>query len=82
MRNKFTLQAADVQKKDAGEGDDKGSSTATNANDRGGGAARTISAFIDPSLNWDDIGWIKQAAYPMKVLLKGVQVYIYIYMRV
>ena len=37
MRNKFTLQGSDVQKASSGEGGQKASSTATNANDRGGG---------------------------------------------
>jgi L-lactate dehydrogenase (cytochrome) len=45
MRNKFTDDAPDVQKKDNVK--------------RSQGTARAISKFIDPSLNWDDIAWFK-----------------------
>ncbi|RSH88948.1 hypothetical protein EHS25_002610 [Saitozyma podzolica] len=37
------------------------------------GAARAISSFIDPSLNWDDLAELADAAKGMKVVLKGVQ---------
>ncbi|ORY26168.1 FMN-dependent dehydrogenase-domain-containing protein [Naematelia encephala] len=37
------------------------------------GAARAISSFIDPSLNWTDLGELMEAAKGMKVILKGVQ---------
>lgn len=37
------------------------------------GAARAISSFIDPSLNWADLKELKDAAKGMKVILKGVQ---------
>jgi L-lactate dehydrogenase (cytochrome) len=37
------------------------------------GAARAISSFIDPSLNWADLADLKEAAKGMKVVLKGVQ---------
>lgn len=37
------------------------------------GAARAISSFIDPSLNWADLASLKEAAGDMKVVLKGVQ---------
>lgn len=37
------------------------------------GAARAISSFIDPSLNWDDLKSLKEQAGEMKVVLKGVQ---------
>ncbi|WVR06812.1 hypothetical protein IAU60_003848 [Kwoniella sp. DSM 27419] len=37
------------------------------------GAARAISSFIDPSLNWSDLGELMEAAGEMKVILKGVQ---------
>jgi L-lactate dehydrogenase (cytochrome) len=37
------------------------------------GAARAISSFIDPSLNWSDLKELMQAAKGMKVILKGVQ---------
>jgi L-lactate dehydrogenase (cytochrome) len=37
------------------------------------GAARAISSFIDPTLNWNDLEDLQQAAGDMKVILKGVQ---------
>ena len=37
------------------------------------GAARAISSFIDPSLNWADLKELKEAARDMKIILKGVQ---------
>merc|ERR1712176_1453778 len=62
MRNKFTQQGSDVQGDDEEEGEV----------DRSQGATRTISSFIDPGLNWDDIPWFKSIT-KMKILLKGVQ---------
>jgi len=56
MRNKFTKNA-DVQK-----GDDV---------NRSEGVARAISEFIDPSLCWDDITWLKSITH-MPIILKGV----------
>ncbi len=40
--------------------------------DRSQGAARAISSFIDPSLNWKDIPWFKSIT-KMPIILKGVQ---------
>ncbi|EKM81155.1 hypothetical protein AGABI1DRAFT_112847 [Agaricus bisporus var. burnettii JB137-S8] len=40
--------------------------------DRSQGAARAISSFIDPSLEWADISWFK-AITKMPLILKGVQ---------
>ncbi|WWD17051.1 hypothetical protein CI109_101488 [Kwoniella shandongensis] len=37
------------------------------------GAARAISSFIDPSLNWSDLKELMDAAQGMKIILKGVQ---------
>ncbi|KAK8864640.1 hypothetical protein IAR55_001890 [Kwoniella newhampshirensis] len=37
------------------------------------GAARAISSFIDPSLNWSDLRELMDAAQGMKIILKGVQ---------
>lgn len=62
MRSKYTQQAADVQADDEEDG----------AVDRSQGAARAISSFIDPSLSWEDIPWLKSITN-MKILLKGVQ---------
>jgi len=62
MRSKYTQQGSDVQTGD--EDDDQV--------DRSQGAARAISSFIDPSLCWEDIPWIRSLTN-MKILLKGVQ---------
>merc|ERR1712048_78504 len=62
MRNKYTQQGSNEQKDDEEEGEV----------DRSQGAARAISSFIDPGLNWDDIPWFKSIT-KMKILLKGVQ---------
>jgi len=40
--------------------------------DRSQGAARAISSFIDPSLNWDDLVWLRGVTR-LPVVLKGVQ---------
>ncbi|KAJ3053544.1 hypothetical protein HK097_003973, partial [Rhizophlyctis rosea] len=58
MRTKFVDDAPDVQ--------DEGTV------DRNKGAARAISAFIDPSLSWDDIPWFKSIT-KLPIMLKGVQ---------
>jgi len=62
MRSKFTQQGSDVQDDDEEEGEV----------DRSQGAARAISSFIDPSLCWDDVPWLKSIT-KMPVLLKGIQ---------
>ncbi len=56
MRNKFTKNA-DVQK-----GEEV---------NRSEGVARAISEFIDPSLCWDDISWLKSIT-KLPIILKGV----------
>jgi len=61
MRTKFEGAAASHQ--------EKGKDTVR----RDQGAARAISSFIDPSLNWADLAELKEAAQGMKVVLKGVQ---------
>jgi L-lactate dehydrogenase (cytochrome) len=40
--------------------------------DRSQGAARAISSFIDPSLNWEDLKWFKSIT-KMPIVLKGIQ---------
>jgi L-lactate dehydrogenase (cytochrome) len=62
MRSKFSKEGANVQAEDEKEG----------GVDRSRGVARAISAFIDPSLCWDDIPWFKSIT-KMKIMLKGVQ---------
>ncbi|KAG6855740.1 hypothetical protein H0H87_011350 [Tephrocybe sp. NHM501043] len=46
--------------------------TGSEAVDRSQGAARAISSFIDPALNWDDLNWFKSITN-MPLILKGVQ---------
>jgi len=40
--------------------------------DRSQGAAKAITSFIDPALDWDDIKWF-QSITKMPIILKGVQ---------
>ncbi|KAI0236798.1 hypothetical protein L0F63_001714 [Massospora cicadina] len=40
--------------------------------ERNQGAARAISSFIDPSLNWDDLAWFRSVT-KMPIALKGIQ---------
>ena len=60
MRSKFSDVGSNVQNKG---GDNV---------DRSQGAARAISSFIDPSLNWNDIPWFLSIT-KMPIVLKGVQ---------
>ena len=60
MRRKFDDVGSNVQ--------DKGGDNV----DRSQGAARAISSFIDPSLNWNDIPWFLSIT-KMPIILKGVQ---------
>ena len=61
MRNKFTGQGSNVQRKEDGEGKVS----------RDKGVARAISEFIDTSLCWDDLSWFKSIT-KMPICLKGV----------
>ena len=60
MRSKFSDVGSNVQ------------NTGGDNVDRSQGAARAISSFIDPSLNWKDIPWFLSVTN-MPILLKGVQ---------
>lgn len=60
MRSKFEDTGSNVQASSGGNVD------------RSQGAARAISSFIDPSLNWSDIPWF-QSITSMPIILKGVQ---------
>jgi L-lactate dehydrogenase (cytochrome) len=55
--------------------DDSGSKVQNDGKDnvdRSQGAARAISSFIDPSLNWEDLQWLRSVT-KMPICLKGVQ---------
>lgn len=60
MRSKFSDVGSNVQE------------TGGENTDRSQGAARAISSFIDPSLNWNDIPWFLSVT-KMPIILKGVQ---------
>ncbi len=60
MRMKFDDTGSEVQNKNKDNVD------------RSQGAARAISSFIDPSLNWDDMNWLRSVTR-MPIILKGVQ---------
>lgn len=46
--------------------------TDSNKVNRSQGAARAISAFIDPSLSWKDVAWLKSITR-LPIVLKGIQ---------
>ncbi|KAK5002456.1 hypothetical protein LTR28_011403, partial [Elasticomyces elasticus] len=60
MRSKFSDVGSNVQ------------STSGSDVDRSQGAARAISSFIDPSLQWSDLPWFLSVT-KMPIILKGVQ---------
>lgn len=60
MRSKFSDVGSNVQ------------NTGGDSVDRSQGAARAISSFIDPALQWSDIPWFLSVT-KMPILLKGVQ---------
>ncbi|KAL4926185.1 FMN-dependent dehydrogenase-domain-containing protein [Aspergillus undulatus] len=39
---------------------------------KGGGLGRVMGKYIDPTLNWDDLAWIKRVS-GLPIVLKGVQ---------
>ncbi|KAI1193815.1 mitochondrial cytochrome-like protein b2 [Nemania serpens] len=40
---------------------------------KGGSLGRIMGHFIDASLNWDDIAWLRKAAPGLPIVLKGIQ---------
>lgn len=60
MRVKFDDALADVQSSDA------------DTADRSQGVSRAVSSFIDPSLSWKDIPWLRKVA-TKPLLIKGIQ---------
>lgn len=39
---------------------------------KGGGIGRSVGGFIDPKLNWSDIGWLRRHTR-LPIGLKGIQ---------
>ncbi|XEV04934.1 hypothetical protein FSHL1_010221 [Fusarium sambucinum] len=54
------------------EADERVKSNANGADAKGAGLARQTGAFIDPSLNWDDIAWIRSMT-DLPIVVKGIQ---------
>ena len=51
-----------------------GMSGAVAVNDKkGGGLGRVMAKYIDSTLNWEDLGWIKRVSGGLPLVLKGVQ---------
>ena len=49
-------------------------SGATAVNDKkGGGLGRVMAKYIDSSLNWADLDWLKRTSGGLPIVLKGVQ---------
>ncbi|KAI1326841.1 FMN-dependent dehydrogenase-domain-containing protein [Xylariaceae sp. FL0255] len=42
---------------------------------KGGSLGRVMGQFIDASMNWDDISWLRRHAPDLPIVLKGVQTY-------
>ncbi|KAI0534628.1 mitochondrial cytochrome-like protein b2 [Xylaria digitata] len=40
---------------------------------KGGSLGRIMGQFIDASLNWDDVAWLRRAAPGLPIVLKGIQ---------
>ena len=40
---------------------------------KGAGLARQLSSFIDPTLSWEDISWLRSIAGNVPIVIKGVQ---------
>ncbi|KAF4448389.1 L-lactate dehydrogenase (cytochrome) [Fusarium austroafricanum] len=40
---------------------------------KGSGFGRLMAQYIDKSLSWDDLGWIREASGGLPIVLKGVQ---------
>ena len=49
------------------------SGTKAGDDNRGSGVARTMGSYIDPSLSWSDIPWIRSIVGDMPIFIKGVQ---------
>lgn len=76
----LTVDAASTGKREADERiqiSEKLASPAsgvTAANDaKGGGLGRSLGSFIDNSVTWNDIRWIRRHAPGLKLVLKGIQ---------
>lgn len=51
-----------------------GISGAVATNDKkGGGLGRVMAKYIDSTLNWEDIAWLKKECDGMPIILKGIQ---------
>lgn len=40
---------------------------------KGGGLGRVMAKYIDPTLNWNDLAWLRRASGGLPIVLKGVQ---------
>lgn len=40
---------------------------------KGGGLGRVMAKYIDPSLEWSDLPWLRRASGGLPIVLKGVQ---------
>lgn len=73
-----TVDAPVLGKREADErisaqGETSASSGAAAVNDRkGGGLGRAMSGYIDPTLSWEDLAWLREVS-GLPIVLKGVQ---------
>lgn len=40
---------------------------------KGGGLGRVMAKYIDPTLEWGDLEWLRRASGGLPIVLKGVQ---------
>lgn len=40
---------------------------------KGGGLGRVMGSYIDPTLVWEDLAWIKESSGGLPIVLKGIQ---------
>ena len=64
----------EADEKIAAQNISSGISGAIAVNDKkGGGLGRVMAKYIDPSLSWDDLAWLKHMSDPLPLVLKGIQ---------
>lgn len=76
----LTVDAGSIGKREADERIQlteevtSGGANVTGLNDnKGGGLGRSLTSFMDNSVTWDDIRWIRQVAPKLQLVLKGIQ---------
>ncbi|KAJ6787994.1 hypothetical protein PWT90_01106 [Aphanocladium album] len=76
----LTVDAGSIGKREADERiqlteevTQAGASVAGLNDTKGGGLGRSLTEFMDNSVTWDDISWVRQCVPKLKIVLKGIQ---------